>query len=464
MIAKEDILFGKIALRHNYITAEQLRRGTAEMDKHPDEKFGILLLKMGYLSEQQVREILGIQKKEIEKFKAQRQPSIPEGVGQVPAPAPSPPAPVAAAAEQQAPPSLAIDEGALKHLYDYLAYARQLGASDFHITIDRPPFVRLHGNFQFMKRPPVEAEESENLLLSVLSEEQRRFLFENKSLDFSLDLEGQGRYRCCIIRQRLGWDGSFRVIGNKVPTCEELNLPEAVQRLTEYPQGMILVTGPSGSGKTTTLAALVQLVNQVRKDHIITVENPIEYIHSGINCQITQRGLNEHTDSFPASLRAALREDPDIIMIGEMRDLETTSLAISASETGHLVFSSLHTGNAASTIGRIIDAFPPDQQSQIRAMISGSLKGIISQQLIPRLDGNGRELALEVLICDSGVSNLIRENKLHQIPSAIQTGKRLGMQLLDESLMELVKAKKVAPQEAIKRAVKKEIFASLIQN
>ena len=265
-------------------------------------------------------------------------------------------------------------------------------------------------------------------------------------------------YRACIFKQRCGWDGNFHIIRDRVPTFEELGLPECLRRLTEYNQGLVLVTGPANSGKTTTLAALIDEVNRTREDHIITVEKPVEYVHSAQLCQVTQRNVGLHTKSFAAALRAALREDPDIIMVGELRDLDTMSIAITASETGHLVFGTLPTTSAVNTVSRVVDGFPVAQQAQIRMMMSESLRGVISQQLLPRKDGTGVALALEILFVTPAVSALIRDSQSHQIYSVIQTSRKIGMCRLDDSLLELVQNEIITGVEAYRRANSKQAF------
>ncbi len=373
------------------------------------------------------------------------------------APAPAPPAPAPRVAAQGGGPLP-------QTLPDFLRLGRHWGCSDLHLSVGRPPFMRRGGQIIYLDSlgvPPLTPELSEELNFSALSDRQREWLLDAQSLDFALELPGGGRYRCNIFRQRLGWDGSYRIVRDRVPTMDELGLPPVAKTLTEYHQGMVLVTGPAGSGKTTTLAAMVDMVNKARTDHIITVEDPIEYVHRSQSCAVTQREVGRHTESFARALRAALREDPDIIMIGEMRDQDTISIAISAAETGHLVFSSLHTSSAARTVGRILDVFPPSQQQQICTMISESIRGVLSQQLVPRKDGNGAVLALEVLIFTSGVSQLIREGKTYQLQNAMQAGKKLGMKLMDEALMELYQQGLITGAEAHSRADNKQPFELL---
>lgn len=351
-------------------------------------------------------------------------------------------------------------DGAFRHLNDYLVLARSYGASDVHVGVAAPPMMRRYGCLQTMwpGAPLLTAAQTERLLMDFLSESQRTSLKEKGDLDFCYNAKGVGRFRTSVIRQRLGYDGVFRIIESRVRSMEELGLPEGLKGLTKFQNGLILVTGAVGSGKSTTLAALVDEVNKDRHDHIITLEDPIEYVFEAKHCQITQREVHTHTKSFGTALRAALREDPDVIMVGEMRDLETISLAITASETGHLVLGTLHTSSAARTMDRILDAFPVEQQSQIRTMVAGSLRGVISQQLVPRKDGQGRALALEILINSPASSALIRDGKTYMLPGVMQTGKKLGCRLMDDSLMELLRDEIITPREAFERAEQKAMF------
>lgn len=286
-------------------------------------------------------------------------------------------------------------------------------------------------------------------------------LEEQGDVDFAYANE-HGRFRTSVVRQRLGYDLTFRIISSQLRTMDQLGLPENLKLLTQYHNGLVLVTGSVGSGKSTTLAALVQEINRARRDHIITLEDPIEYVIESQGCHVTQREVHTHTKSFANALRGALREDPDVIMVGEMRDLETISLAITASETGHLVLGTLHTANAARTLDRLLDVFPVDQREQIRIMVSESLRGIISQQLIPRADGQGRALALEILMNSPAVANIIRESKTFMLPGVIQTGRRLGMKLMDDSLIELFQAGIITGEEALARAEQKKLVAQIV--
>jgi twitching motility protein PilT len=302
------------------------------------------------------------------------------------------------------------------------------------------------------------AAEAEQLVLAALSPEERVSLAAAGELDFCLELDGVGRFRANCYRQQRGFDVVFRVISKEPPTLEGLGLPAELARFTEYHQGMVLVTGPAGCGKSATLAALVNLINEQREEHILTIEDPIEVVHHSKKCLVNQRHAGKHTASFARALRGALREDPDIIVIGELRDLETISLAMTAAETGHFVLATLHTNNAVRTINRMIGAFPSAEQGQVRTMLSGSLRAVISQRLVPRKGGGGRVPALEILILNRAISNLVREEKTVQIRSAIQTGGNLGMYLLEQSLNDLVKAGTVEKEAALKFAEEKKLI------
>ncbi|MFL6527754.1 MAG: type IV pilus twitching motility protein PilT [Chthoniobacterales bacterium] len=352
----------------------------------------------------------------------------------------------------------------LAHVDDYLAVGQQAGASDIHLGVNAPPIWRLHGMLQpiWPDAPRLTAEHTAALAEGFLPELQREHLQERGDADFAYANE-HGRYRTSVVRQRLGTDIVFRIINTSVRTMDELGLPEHLKLLTRYQNGLILVTGSVGSGKSTTLAAMIEQINVERREHIITLEDPIEYVFEPKGCHITQREVHTHTRSFGAALRGALREDPDVIMVGEMRDLETISLAITASETGHLVLGTLHTGNASRTLDRLLDVFPVDQQEQIRIMVSESLRGIISQQLVPSADGTRRVLALETLTNTPAVANVIREAKTYMLPGIIQTGKKQGMQLMDDALMELFDRGQISSEEALARAEQKQTMRQHVE-
>jgi twitching motility protein PilT len=335
------------------------------------------------------------------------------------------------------------------HVDEFLGVGQRAGASDVHLAVNSPPFWRLHGILQpiWPDAPKLTADETAALAEPLLNDAHKSRLDERGDIDFAY-ANDFGRFRTSVVRQRLGLELVFRIIKSEVRTMDELGLPASLKLLTRFQNGLILVTGSVGSGKSTTLAALVEQVNLERREHIITLEDPIEYIFEPKGCHITQREVPTHTRSFHAALRGALREDPDVIVVGEMRDLETISLAITAAETGHLVLGTLHTGNASRTLDRLLDVFPVDQQAQVRMMVSESLRGIISQQLIPRADGQGRVLALEILTNTPAVANVIREAKTYLLPGIIQTGKKQGMQLMEEALTKLRDCGLIAEEEA----------------
>lgn len=343
----------------------------------------------------------------------------------------------------------------------YFKVMKERGASDLHMSVGAPPMIRLHGDMVKLTDRPLTPAENAQLLFEIMSDHQKEKFKKTRDLDFAYQVE-DARFRCNVFMDRLGMGGVFRIIPTKILTVEQLGLPEAVLKFCSYKKGLVLVTGATGSGKSTTLAALIDHLNSTRDEHIITVEDPIEFVHTNKRCLINQREVGSHTLSFANALRAALREDPDIILVGEMRDLETIELAITAAETGHLVFGTLHTSSAAKTIDRIINVFPTEQQEQIRTMLSESMRGVISQNLLKTADGKGRVAAVEILISNSAINNLIREGKTFQIPSMIQTGKREGMQTMDQALMDLVKSRKVTAAEAYGYAVDKKQFEALL--
>ena len=350
----------------------------------------------------------------------------------------------------------------LQHVDQYLAIGKESGASDIHLSVNLRPTWRRFGTLEpiWLQADKLTAADTERLAMNFLDDAQKKLLEERGDVDFAYS-NADGRYRTSVVRHRLGYDLVFRIIQTNVRTMDELGLPPQLKLLTQYQNGLVLVTGSVGSGKSTTLAALVEEINRSRHEHIITLEDPIEYLFTPQGCQINQREVHTHTESFGAALRGALREDPDVIMVGEMRDLETISLAITASETGHLVLGTLHTGNAARTLDRVLDVFPVDQREQIRIMVSESLRGIISQQLVPRVDGSGRALAIEILMNTPAVANVIRESKTFMLPGIIQTGKKLGMKLMDDSLAELYSAGIISGDEAVARAEQKPSMKQL---
>jgi len=340
------------------------------------------------------------------------------------------------------------------HVDQFLTVGKESGASDIHLSVNSPPIWRRFGVLEpiWLQATPLTAADTERLAMGFLTGAQRELLASRGDVDFAYATD-VGRFRASVVRQRTGFDLVFRIISDQVRTMDDLGLPEQLKLLTEFHNGLVLVTGSVGSGKSTTLAALVDQINRSRHDHIITLEDPIEYLIPSRGCHVTQREVHTHTKSFANALRGALREDPDVIMVGEMRDLETISLAITASETGHLVLGTLHTSNAARTLDRLLDVFPTDQRDQIRIMVSESLRGIISQQLVPRADGAGRALAIEILMNSPAVGNVIREGKTFMLPGVMQTGKNVGMIMMDDALVKLYKDGVITKEEALGRAI-----------
>jgi twitching motility protein PilT len=369
------------------------------------------------------------------------------------------PAPAAPVAPAPAPPA-ATPSGAGR-LIGYFNTMVAEGASDLHLSTGVPPFLRKDGTMVPLSEPPFTGDELHAVLMEIIPERNRVEFAEDFDTDFAYEIPGKARFRCNYFNDRNGCGAVFRQIPVDILTADQLGLPPQLLKLCHLTKGLVLVTGPTGSGKSTTLAALVDHINKSRHDHIITVEDPIEFVHANHKCLVNQREVNVHTKGFKPALRAALREDPDIVLIGEMRDLETISIAIETAETGHLVFGTLHTTTAVSTIDRIIDQFPADQQGQIRVMLSESLRGVISQTLCKK-KGGGRVAALEVLLYTRAIGNLIREGKTFQIPSAIQTGKKEGMMLLNDSLMALVHQNLITADEAFVRAVDKDGIQPLL--
>ncbi|NLZ44762.1 MAG: type IV pilus twitching motility protein PilT [Clostridia bacterium] len=349
-------------------------------------------------------------------------------------------------------------------LAELLRIAVEKGASDLHLTTGRPPVLRINGDLTFIEGKPVLTKETMPVLLEpALTAERKEELERNGQVDFSYGLPGLGRFRVNVFRQRSTVSAVMRLIPYEIPAFERLGLPEVVKDFTEKNRGMVLITGPTGSGKSTTLACLIDIINTNRSCHIITLEDPIEYLHKHKRSLINQREIGTDTVSFAGALRAALREDPDVILVGEMRDFETIQTALTAAETGHLVFATLHTNDATQTVDRIIDVFPPYQQAQVRIQLSLTLQGIVSQQLLPRADIPGRVLACEVLIATSAVRNIIREGKTYQLPTVMQTGGKLGMQTMDKSLQNLYRQRLITIQEALLRAADPEEFKRLVE-
>jgi twitching motility protein PilT len=391
------------------------------------------------------------------------------------APAPAEPAPTANPALRlvtSSPAGISSDADAIAHfdgadraraMLDVLLRAMvEKGASDLHLRCGEPPILRLHGEMHRLEEPALEPLWLDAMLRSIMPERNRREYSDSNDTDYAYELEGVARFRANALKDRRGPAAVFRQIPATVVTVEQMGITPEVQKLCQLNKGLVLVTGPTGSGKSTTLCSLIDLVNRSRSDHVITIEDPIEFVHPNKRCIITQRQVGVHTGSFKSALRAALREDPDIILVGELRDLETVSIAIETAETGHLVFGTLHTTTAAGTIDRIIDQFPADRQSQIRVMLAESLKGVISQTLCKKI-GGGRVAAREVLLSITAVTNLIREGKTFQIPTVMQTSKRLGMVTLQDALLELVDGGLIEPMEGYAKAVDKTMFLGALK-
>jgi twitching motility protein PilT len=466
---EQDGLLGRIAVHNKLITMDQLVEATMRQELGDGTKrLGDVLVEMGFISAAQLQKILQAQKE----YAARRQaaagttpaspagapsrPAAPARPASIPVSGAAPPAPSAAPGSRPAA-AVAAARGA-RRLDAILAKAVEVRASDVHLHSGAPIKMRVNGKLADQSPAPLTAGEAEAILLEALEDEQRSWFLEHGEIDLAYTVPGVARFRSNIYRQQRGTDGAFRLIPPQPPSLEDLGLPTSLAKLTHYHQGLVLVTGPAGCGKSSTMAALLNIINEERRDHIISIEDPIEYLHPAKRCAVNQRQVMRHTASFARALRAALREDPDIIAIGELRDLESISLALTAAETGHLVLATLHTNNTTRTINRLLGVFPPNQQPQIRAMISESLRAIVSQRLIPTADGTRRVPALEVLINNKAAGSLIRDNKTFQIRSVLQTGAAQGMCLLDNSLSELVKSGVISKEEALRNCEEPKRF------
>lgn len=343
-----------------------------------------------------------------------------------------------------------------------LQFAYQQDASDLHISAGEPPMIRVHGDVKKIKAPALTPEQTHAMLYDIMGDAQRKIFEEYNDIDFSMQLGEVARFRVNVFRQNRGLGGVFRKIPTKILSLQDLNMPATLADVSRKEKGLVLVTGPTGSGKSTTLAAMIDLINEELEGHILTIEDPIEFVHRTKRCLVNQREVGPHTNSFNNALRAALREDPDIILVGEMRDLETIQLALTAAETGHLVFGTLHTSSAPKTVDRIIDVFPPNQQAQVRAMLAESVQAIITQTLCKKV-GGGRVAALEILMGTTAVRNLIREGKIHQLPSVMQTSQNVGMQTLEMHLRELVDRNLITRETAIEKTGMPDMFKELDQ-
>ena len=445
---REDNLFGRLALHYKVLTRDQLSEALRQQSREGGVRMiGEILIERGWLTREKFEQLLVVQKRYQEQMAAR------EGTAEAP-PAPAPPEPAPRTPPAEAAPTAPGTGG--EGLARWLAAAAEHGASDLHVHAGQPLRWRIHGELEPLDTGAgpvtVDAAASEALAIELLSPEERRELADRGQVEIATDVPGVGRVRGGAYRQQHGVDAVFRLVPPRPPLLQDLGLPRDLAKLANFHQGLVLITGPSGCGKSSTLAALVNLVNQERREHVITIEDPIEYVHRSELSIVNQRQVGSHTGSFSRALRAALREDPDVIVVGELRDLETISLALTAAETGHLVLATLHTGGALATINRVIGVFPPAQQPQIRVMVSESLRAIVGQRLVRRADGRGRVPALEILMATRAVSNLIRDNKVFQIRSVLQTGASRGMKTLDGSLDELVKAGTVTREEARRHA------------
>jgi twitching motility protein PilT len=416
------------------------------------------------------------ERRERQRLNGHPRPDIPEYAAPAPAAAPSTapatsssvPSPAAGAMPTIGADADAINvfpgsERARAALDALLRTMVERGSSDLHLRCGEPPIVRLHGEMTRLEGSALEPTELDAMIRSVMPERNRREYTDSNDTDYAYELPGVARFRANALKDRKGPAAVFRQIPATVVTVEQMGITPEVQKLCQLNKGLVLVTGPTGSGKSTTLCSLIDLVNRSRSDHVLTIEDPIEFVHPNKKCVITQRQVGVHTGSFKSALRAALREDPDIILVGELRDLETVAIAIETAETGHLVFGTLHTTTAAGTIDRIIDQFPADRQAQIRVMLAESLKGVISQTLCKKI-GGGRVAAREVLLSIPAVTNLIREGKTFQIPTVMQTSKRLGMVTLNDALMELVDGKLIEPAEGYGKAVDKVMYVNSLKS
>ncbi len=484
-----DALLGRIAVHTKLISQDQLSLAIGTQGQGGGrQRLGEIFVEKGFINPAQLQKLIAAQKQVLAKQAAQRaaktveavlpEPEVDAAAATTALPAPTtPPAatpnrvaaqsrtPVAPAAphaettpNERRGPALTGDPQAREALHTILREAVAAGASDIHLHAGAPLRQRRNGALEVRSESPLDPARADAMLRSILTAEQAATLDAEGQVDLPYTLPGVARFRANLYRQQRGTDGVLRAVPDHPPSLEELGLPNTLARLTNYHQGMVLVTGPSGCGKSSTMAAFLNLVNEERSDHILTIEDPIEVLHAAKSCQVNQRQVRSHTESFGRALRAALREDPDVIGIGELRDLETISLALTAAETGHFVLGTLHTSSTIRTIDRLIGVFPPDQQTQVRTMLSESLRAIVSQRLVVRADGSGRVPVIEVLIVNKAISNLIRENKTFQIRSVLQTGASQGMCLLDSSLEALVKQGVITKEEALRNAEEPKRF------
>lgn len=457
MAAQEDLLFGKIAVKNKLADEAQVLKCLALLEKSGVDGLGKLLLEQGIISAGDYQRIAARVKQVEEKSDEPAEEESPKEVKAEAKPVSRGPAPFGPGVTVEELAGMDFFHLAGKPIDEYLIEARKVGASDFHFQVDSPPFMRLHGQLVYLKHPVLSPEDTASKIDEIFNDFERETFAEKNDLDFCY-VRDHGRYRASALKQRKGMDAIFRIIPAEIPTLAELHLPEILAEFTGYRQGIVLITGPAGSGKTATMTALLDIVNRQQSDHIVTVEDPIEYILPSRKCNVNQRHVEIHTETYASALRSAMRSDPDYICVGEMRDLDTVAMAITAAETGHLVFGTLHTTNATRSVDRIIDVFPPKEQEQIRAMVSESIRGVISQQLLPRQDGLGREPALEIMFATPAVANMIRERKTFQLQSVLQTGAKKGMCTMDDSILELLKKKIISKETAKFFSENKERF------
>ncbi|MFN7942204.1 MAG: type IV pilus twitching motility protein PilT [Thermoanaerobaculia bacterium] len=430
-------LFGRLAVHYKLVTPDQLAEATRRQAVAAvHQPLGVILAEMGLLTPAQQEQLLAVQRQLAEKQAA----------------AAIAPPPVPAAGITPTPVAASTPPASGRRIDRLLEFAVRQGASDFHLASGEPVRLRVRGELLTAGERKLSRAEVEPLIREILDGAQQEELLRRGQVDFAISIAGVARFRGNAFRHQTGLSVALRAIPLEVPSLADLGLPTTLARLTNYHQGLVLLTGPAGCGKSSTLAALLRIINEERRDHIITIEDPIEFVHSPIRCVVNQRQVGRDTGTFARALRAALREDPDVIAIGELRDLETISLALTAAETGHLVLATLHTGSAIRTLDRIVGAYPPDQQAQIRTMLSESLRAVVSQRLLRRSDALARVPALEVLFGTRAVANLVRENKTFQIRSILQTGGAQGMTLLDASLARAVKERLVTREEALQHA------------
>ncbi len=486
MAAVPQDLLGRLAVHYRLITMDQLSTAVQEQGRHPQKKLGAILVELEMVDVTQLAQLLEAQRQYIalndpeaaakaerpgnapapkssdDPARVERRPAPPPkpapppppAHAAPPPPAPAPPAPRPAALAMLPIPraEVAASPARAEWLHRVLRRARESDASDVHIHAGSSVKARIYGVLQDMTPDPLPGREAESVLLPVMTRPQREQLYVEGHVDFTYEVAGLGRFRVNVYQEAHGPCGVFHYIPAEPPLLSDLGLPNAAARLVNHNNGIVLITGPSGSGKTSTMAALVNLMNEERTDHVLSVEDPIEYLHASKRCIVNQRQVNRDTRSFANALRSALREDPDVICIGELRDLETISLALSAAETGHLVIGTMHTQGAVRTINRIIGAYPAAQQGQVRTMLSESLRAVISQKLVLRADGQGLALAYELLMVNVAASNLIRENRTYQLGSVLQMGRGKGMRSMDDSLLDLVKRGIIDKRDAAQHA------------